>query len=44
MINPTTQTIVVRLGGIPTGLNLNSNRGDPSIIAPLLTILSLSAI
>ena len=44
MINPTTQTIVVRLGGIPTGLNRNSNRGDPSIIAPLLTILSLSAI
>ena len=44
MINPTTQTIVVRLGGIPTGLNLNSNRGDPSIIGPLLDALSASAL
>jgi len=44
MINPTTQTIVVRLGGIPTGLNLKSNRGDSSIIAPLLKMLSLSTI
>lgn len=39
MINPQTQTIVVRLGGIPTGLNLKSNRSDPSIIAPLLKTL-----
>ena len=39
MINPKTQTIVVRLGGIPTGLNLKSNRSDPSIIAPLLKTL-----
>ena len=39
MINPKTQTIVVRLGGIPTGLNLNSNRLDSSIIAPLLKTL-----
>ena len=39
MINPKTQTIVVRLGGIPTGLNLKSNRADPSIIAPLLKTL-----
>jgi CubicO group peptidase (beta-lactamase class C family) len=44
MINPTTQTIVVRLGGIPTGLNRNSNRGDPSIIGPLLDALSASAL
>ena len=35
MINPKTQTIVVRLGGIPSGLNLKSNRSDSSIIAPL---------
>ena len=39
MINPKTQTIVVRLGGIPTGLNLMSNRSEPSIIAPLLKTL-----
>lgn len=39
MINPKTQTIVVRLGGIPTGLNLKSNRSDYSIIAPLLKTL-----
>ena len=39
MINPKTQTIVVRLGGIPTGLNLKSNRSDSSIIAPLLKTL-----
>ena len=44
MINPTTQTIIVRLGGIPTGLNRNSNRGDPSIIGPLLDALSASAL
>lgn len=44
MINPTTQTIVVRLGGIPTGLNRNSNRGDPSIIGPLLDALSASTL
>jgi len=40
IINPKTQTIAVRLGGIPTGLNLKSNRGDLSIIAPLLNALS----
>jgi CubicO group peptidase (beta-lactamase class C family) len=40
MINPKTQTIAVRLGGIPTGLNLKSNRGDVSTIAPLLNALS----
>ena len=39
MINPKTQTIVVRLGGIPTGLNLKSNRSDSSIVAPLLKTL-----
>ncbi|MDC1424131.1 beta-lactamase family protein [Gammaproteobacteria bacterium] len=40
MINPKTQTIVVRLGGIPTGLNFKSNRSDSSIIAPLLKTLT----
>ena len=40
MINPKTQTIVVRLGGIPTGLNFKSNRSDLSIIAPLLKTLT----
>ena len=39
MINPKKQTIVVRLGGIPSGLNLKSNRSDSSIIAPLLKTL-----
>ena len=39
MINPNTQTIIVRLGGIPSALNVFSNRYDPSIITPLLTIL-----
>ncbi len=44
MINPKTPTIVVRLGAIPTGLNLKSNRGDSSIIAALLETLSSNAI
>ena len=39
MINPQTQTVIVRLGGIPSALNFFSNRYDPSIITPLLTIL-----
>ena len=39
MINPQTQTIIVRLGGIPSALNVFSNRYDSSIIAPLLKIL-----
>ena len=40
MINPQTQTIIVRLGGIPSALNVFSNRYDSSIIAPLLKTLT----
>ena len=40
MINPQTQTVIVRLGGIPSILNVFSNRYDDSIISPLLTILT----
>lgn len=39
MVNPQTETVIVRLGGIPTVLNVFSNRHDDSIIAPLLNIL-----
>ena len=39
MINPQTQTVIVRLGGIPSVLNVFSNRHDNSIIKPLLNIL-----
>ena len=39
MINPQTQTVIVRLGGIPSVLNVFSNRHDNSIIEPLLNIL-----
>ena len=39
MINPQTHTVIVRLGGIPSALNVFSNRHDNSIIAPLLNIL-----
>ena len=39
MINPQTETVIVRLGGIPSLLNMFSNRHDDSIIAPLLSIL-----
>jgi CubicO group peptidase (beta-lactamase class C family) len=39
MINPQTETVVVRLGGIPSILNVFSNRHDVSIITPLLNIL-----
>ena len=39
MINPQTQTVIVRLGGIPSVLNVYSNRHDNSIIEPLLNIL-----
>jgi len=39
MINPQTQTVIVRLGGIPSAINIFSNRHDNSIIAPLLNIL-----
>lgn len=40
MINPQTQTIIVRLGGIPSALNVFSNRYDSSIIAPLIKTLT----
>ena len=39
MINPKTKTVIVRLGGIPSVLNIFSNRHDDSVIAPLLNIL-----
>jgi CubicO group peptidase (beta-lactamase class C family) len=39
MVNPQTETVIVRLGGIPSALNVFSNRHDDSIIAPLLNIL-----
>ncbi|MDA9671494.1 beta-lactamase family protein [bacterium] len=39
MISPQTQTVIVRLGGIPSILNIFSNRYDDSIISPLLDIL-----
>ncbi len=39
MINPQTKTVIVRLGGIPSKLNIFSNRYDDSIISPLLDIL-----
>ena len=40
MINPQTQTVIVRLGGIPSVLNVFSSRHDDSLIAPLLNILA----
>ena len=39
IINPQTKTVIVRLGGIPSLLNISSNRYDDSIISPLLDIL-----
>ncbi len=39
MINPQTHTVIVRLGGIPSALNIFSNRHDDSVIAPLLNVL-----
>ena len=39
MINPQTRTVIVSLGGIPSKLNIFSNRYDDSIISPLLDIL-----
>ena len=39
MINPQTHTVIVRLGGIPSALNVFSNRHDNSIIEPLINIL-----
>ena len=43
MINPKTQTVIVRLGGIPSALNIFSNRHDDSMIAPLLNILMVDS-
>ena len=39
MINPQTETVIVRLGGIPSILNVYSNRFDDSLILPLITAL-----
>ncbi len=39
MVNLQTETVIVRLGGIPSAFNVFSNRHDDSIIAPLLNIL-----
>ena len=41
MINPQTHTVIVRLGGIPSALNIFSNRHGNSSIAPLLNVLML---
>jgi CubicO group peptidase (beta-lactamase class C family) len=40
MVNPKTETVIVRLGGIPSILNVFSNRFDDSLISPLITALS----
>ena len=40
MVNPKTETVIVRLGGIPSILNIFSNRFDDSLISPLITALS----
>ena len=39
LVNPKTQTIIVRLGGIPSKFSLQSNRQDDSLIDPLLKTL-----
>lgn len=39
MVNLQTETVIARLGGIPSALDVFSNRHDDSIIAPLLNIL-----
>jgi CubicO group peptidase (beta-lactamase class C family) len=39
LINPENNTIIVRLGGIPSKFSLQSNRHDDSLIEPLLKIL-----
>ena len=39
MINPQTKTVIVRLGGIPSMLNIFSNRYEGSVISPLVDIL-----
>jgi CubicO group peptidase (beta-lactamase class C family) len=40
MINRKTQTIIVRLGGIPSKFNITSNRNDVTLIEPLLKVLA----
>jgi CubicO group peptidase (beta-lactamase class C family) len=39
MVNPKTETVIVRLGGIPSVLNFFSNRYDDSLISPLIVAL-----
>ena len=39
MVNPNTETVIVRLGGIPSVLNVFSNRYDDSLVSPLITAL-----
>ena len=39
MVNPKTETVIVRLGGIPSLLNVFSNRYDDSLISPLIVAL-----
>ena len=39
MVNPNTETVIVRLGGIPSVLNVFSNRHDDSLISPLIVAL-----
>ena len=40
MINRKTETIIVRLGGIPSKFNITSNRNDATLIEPLLKVLA----
>ena len=40
MINRKTETIIVRLGGIPSKFNITSNRNDVTLIEPLLKVLA----
>jgi CubicO group peptidase (beta-lactamase class C family) len=39
MVNSKTETVIVRLGGIPSVLNVFSNRYDDSLISPLIVAL-----
>lgn len=39
MINPVSDTLIIRLGGIPSKFSVGSNRGDASLIEPLLKVL-----
>jgi len=40
LIDPDTQTIVVRLGDIPSAFRFNSNRWDDKLVSDLLTVVS----